>query len=239
MGVGGLKAPALSGERDPRRRVFVRGDGEFVRRAAVVLGGDIGAVAVAGEVQQDDVARGGDAGDGVGALLVAEVARAAHDALLEPPGAVGRGLHARAVVALDGEDGDAGEALDERGRDVPDVGGEAERVSARQLEAERGDAEGVVREERGERCDAAGEFEGVVERLGAARERAPARAVLDVAAVGEDTRARRQPAGPAGIPVVGVEVGQDDGEGVVEGEAEAGEFGVGAAEAEAHVDEEE
>ena len=83
---------------DPWGWFVLSRDGEFVGGAGVGLSGAVGEVAVLGEVEVDDVSRGRDCFHGFAAFFVAEVAGAAHDALLEERGAARGDLHLRAVV---------------------------------------------------------------------------------------------------------------------------------------------
>src|SRR5215831_13706412 len=81
-------APGLGPRQsDPGRRFFPACQCDGIRAAVVVHRGALGGVAVLGEVQEHDVLARGDGLDGVGGLLVAEVAAAVHDAALEEVGA--------------------------------------------------------------------------------------------------------------------------------------------------------
>lgn len=95
----------------------------------------VGAVALAAAVEEDDVGGEGGAGlfaevedfaDGGEGLVVGEVAGAVHDALFEEVGAWAGELHLGVVVAFEGEDVDVGEVFDELGGDLAEVGGVAD-----------------------------------------------------------------------------------------------------------------
>lgn len=98
------------------------------------------AVALSAAVKQDDVAgetigaAGGlraieDGLNGGEGLLVAEMPAAAHDALLEIPGAIAGAFHFGVVIGFHREEIDAAESFDEHVGHVAEVGGETGAVT--------------------------------------------------------------------------------------------------------------
>lgn len=214
------------------------GERDGVRLAAVADFGEGGRVALAREVEEDDVALWGDEARGLDALAIGEVAAAAGDAVLEEVGAGGLGLHARAVVGLDREGVDAVQVADEFFGGAADVGGEAEGGGVR-LDAEGDDAEFIVALEDGADGEAFSEREGLFVDFTAAIEEARAFGAGAVAFVEVEAGEVGEVPGPGWIAMVGVEVGEEDARDGDVFEADVFEELARAAWREAKIDEEE
>lgn len=214
------------------------GDGEGVGAAGVFGGGEVGTVALAGEVEEEYVGSGVDVSGGGGGLLIGEVAATAHDAVLEEVGPIGGALELWAVVGFDGEDIDAGEEVEEIVGRGAEIGGEAEGGGV-DGDSEGGGAEVVVAAESGAEFEAVEGSEGVIEDFGAMGEDAEAVGAAGVAAMDEEGRVVVEERGAAGVAVIDVEVGEDDGGDGDVGEAGEREEGAGSARGEAGVDEDE
>jgi len=198
-----------AGKVDPGRRAIVAGEGGGVWLAAMAEFGEGGCVALAREVEEDDVALWCDEACGIEAFAVGEVAAAASDAAFEEVGASGFGLHARAVVGLDREGVDAREVADEFFGGAADVGGEAEGGGGR-VDAEGDDAEFVVVLEDGADGEGVGEREGVLVDLGFSVEETGAFGAGAVAPVEVEAGEVGEVPGPGWVAMVGVEVGEED-----------------------------
>jgi len=221
------------------------------------------AVALSAAVEEDDVAGeaagvlgavedGADGGEG---LVVGEVAGAAHDALLEEPGAGAGLLHVRVVVAFEGEDVHVLEGFDEVRGDAAEVGGVAD-AAAGGFDEEAVGAGAVVGEGDGgggdggeeveglgvERGDEGGELVGMVAAAAGGEGGVPlagdVEEVGDAAVVAEELDAAVEDGGePVGAEVVAVEVGEADGGDIRDGDAGALQALCGGAGADAGVDE--
>ena len=200
--------------------------------------GERGRVALAREVQEDDVLAWRDEARGVDAFAVGEVAAAAGDAAFEEVGAGGFGLHARAVVGLDRECVDAREVADEFFGGAADVGGEAEGGGG-SFEAESNDAEFVVALEDGADGEGVGEREGVLVDLGFPVEETGAFGAGAVALVEVEAGEVGEVPGPGWVAMVGVEVGEEDARDWDVFEADVFQELAGAAWGETKVNEEE
>lgn len=145
-----MEAGASRPDSDPPGGGVLIRDRHGVVRALVQAGDQFRVVALAGEVQQHNVAPRLDQADGLDRLVIAQMAAAAHDAALEMLRPAGGFLKFRAVVRLDRQDVHAGEVLDQRIGDSPHVGRKAQvrrpirPALAREAEAERGDPVVVV-----------------------------------------------------------------------------------------------
>jgi len=193
---------------DPRRRPIVAGEGDGVGLAAVADFGERGRVALAREMQENDVLAWRDEARGLDAFAVREVAAAAGDAAFEEVGASGLGLHARAVVGLDRECVDAREVADEFLGGAADVGGEAEGGGG-SFESESNDAEFVVALEDGADGEALSECEGVFVDLASAVEETGAFGAGAMALVEVEAGEVGEVPGPGWVAMVGVEVGEE------------------------------
>jgi hypothetical protein len=246
---------AGAADAQPAGAFVLVGLGEDLRDARVLneeFALKVGAVALAAAVEEDDVAGEavGAAGflcavedglDGGEGLVIAEVATAAHDALLEEPGTVGGAFHFGVVVGFKGENVNAAEAFDEGIGDVSEVGSEAdavvvagdeEAVGAGVIVGEFDRVEGDATkrfEGAGEAGDEVGEG-GVAEVFGGTFGFGVAgfggvEEVFHAVFSAEDADAALEDGlEPGGVEVVVIEVGEDDGGDVRDVDAEAGGF---------------
>lgn len=262
---------ARAADAEPGGALVLVGQGEDLGDARVAgeeFAHEGGAVALAGTVEEDDVAgEAVGAAGGEGAIedglnggegfVVGEVSGAAHDALLEEPGAGGIAFHVGVVIGFDGEDVDAAEAGDEFVGDAAEIGGETDAVVVA-VEEEAMGALFIVGEADGFHADAADGLEGGVlgeagDELVDGRVRGTFEAELFLCVEGfagfdhgagvvvgaEDADVVfEEGLEPVGIEVVGVEVGEDHGLEVGELDPGSGEALAGGAGAKAGVDEE-
>lgn len=226
----------------------------------------LGAVALAAAVEEDDVPRevvgsadfagavedGADGGEG---LVIGEVPAAAHDALLEKPGARTGKFHVVVVVGFDGEEVDAAEFFDEGVGHMPKIGRESS-AGAGGFDDKAVGTSGVMGEGQNFKADAADGFEGVIKRRderfeGVRREPALFKRGSEVADFGSfekspEMAARNVQADlmfeeseqPVKIKVVGIKVSEDDGGEILEPQANAVQALLGHARAEAGINEE-
>lgn len=214
------------------------GERHGVWLAAVADLGERGRVALAREVEEDDVLAWGDEARGLDALAIGEVAAAAGDAVFEELGTSGLGLHARAVVGFDRKGVDAVQVADEFFGGAADVGGEAEGGGG-SLDAEGDDAEFIVALEDGADGEAFGERERVFVDFAAAVEEAGALGAGAMALVEMEAGEVGEVPGPCWVAVIGVEVGEEDARDGDVFEADVFEELARAAWREAKIDEEE
>jgi hypothetical protein len=223
---------------NPRGWIIVAGERHGVWLAAVAHFGEGGRVALAREVEEDDVLARGDEARSLDALAVGQVAAAAGDAVLEELWTGGLGLHARAVVGFDRKGVDAVQVADEFFGGAADVGGEAEGRGG-SLDAEGDDAEFIVALEDGADGEALGEFEGALVDFASAVKEASAFGAGAVALVEMEAGEVGKVPGPGWVAMVGVEVGEEDARDGDVFEADVFEELARAAWREAKIDEEE
>ena len=220
-----------------------------------------GAIALAGQMKQHDV-RGGRVGlgeqvlEGVEGLFVGQVAAVGHDAVLEHRGTGRVELHPRIVVGFDGQEMDVEHGVKQRVGDVAEIGGVGQAVFAA-TEDVAGGALRIVRERDG--ADADDGIKGQLEHEGLIGEwtnqpvtmkdhrfRCAIGGSQDLVELGEmflmevdGDLAFEEGAVPVGGKVIAVEVGQEDGADVAEGNAGAVQTFGGGAWAEPGVDEDD